>query len=178
MNVIEYPIDLGTATDSSAVGSVIITDARSLIRPAVPGQQSVGVMHDSAHAYRILDLGNDMGHYQWHIVCQEDPEAAHELLDRVFCAYVDASCQELWCDARVCYIVDGKTVLVKEYGFDDGRYTMVFNVYCGIAADQTEGFIVALCADQTDHYVVIRPDSSEPGFSVQGFAVEHPDEDD
>lgn len=178
MNVIEYPIDLDTATDSRATGSVIISDARLLIRPAVPGQYPASVKHDSAHAYRILDLGNDMSiYYQWHIICQEDPAAAHELLDRVFYAYVDASCQELWCDARVCYIVDGKTVQVKEYGFDDGRYTMIFNVYCGIATDRAEELIAALSAKQTDNYVVIRPDSSELGFGVQGFAVEHPDDD-
>jgi hypothetical protein len=179
MHVIKYPIDLNTVTDSRATGSVIISDARLLLRPAVPGQSPSDMEYDSAHAYLLLDLGNDMSpHYQWHIICQGDPTAAHELLDRVFYAYVDASCLERRCDARVRYIVDGKAVQVKGYGFEASCYTMVFNVYCGIAADQAEELIATLSAKQTDSYVVIRPDSSELGCSVQGFAVEHPDEDD
>lgn len=148
-----------------------------LIRPAVQGQYPARVAHDSAHAYRVLDFGNDGGNFQWHIVCQEDPAAAHALLDQIFSTYVDMCCFELWCNARVSFIAaDGKTIQ-KQYGFDDGRYTMVFSVYCGIVPSQTEEFISGLSAGQTDSFVVVRPDSSEQGFSVCGFAVEHPEDE-
>lgn len=179
MTTAEFLIDLDE--DNEGVGTVIITDAQLLllVRPAVSRQYPPSVKHDSTYAYRILNLGNDMGmYYQWHIICQGDPRTAYQLLDRVFYAYVEACCLALWCDANACYIVDGKTVLVKGYGFKDGQYTMVFNVYCGIAKGQTEEFVAALTADQADNFVVIQPDSSAQGFSVHGFAVEQPDEND
>lgn len=100
------------------------------------------------------------------------------MLDRVFYAYVDACCLSLWCDARVCYIVDGKTVNVEEYGFEDGQYTMIFNVYCGIAEDQTEEFLSTLTADETDCFFVVRPDSSDHGYSLNWFNVEQTAEND
>ena len=180
MNIVECPIDLEEVMDSRATGSVIISDVtRTLIRPAVPGQYPASVKHDSRHAYRLLDMANDRGgDFQGHIICQEDPATVHRLLDGIFYAYVDMSCFEQWCDARVVYIVDGKTVEVKEYGSTEhSHYTMVFSVYCGIPADQTEEFIARLSAEQTDHYVVIRPDSSGSGLDVRSFAFEYPELD-
>jgi hypothetical protein len=177
MTITEFPIDLDAVDEGLA--TLFISDAALLVRPRqVPGQYPASVSHDTVHAYRVLNLGNDMDTYQWHIITGIDPRAAHKLLDRVFYAYVDGCCLELWCDARVCYIVDGETVHVEEYGFEDGQYTMIFNVYCGIAADQTEGFLATLTGNETERFLVVRPDSSELGFNVHGFAVEQSDQDD
>ncbi len=166
-------------TGEEGIGTLIVSDAALLVRPRkVPGQYPASVPHDTVHAYNILCLGNDMGEYTTHIVSRFDPKETHKLLDRVFYAFLDACCLQLWCDAFVCYIVDGKTIHVEKYGFEDGQYTMTFNVYCGIAEDQTEEFLATLTTDQTDHFIVVRPDSSDPGYSFHGFTVEQSDEDD
>jgi hypothetical protein len=55
---------------------------------------------------------------------------------------------------------------------------MIFNVYCSIAEGQTEEFLATLTADQSDRFVVVRPDSSERGYGIHGFDVEQSDEDD
>jgi len=176
MTTTEFPVDLNN--DDEGLGTLFISDASLLVRPRkVPGQYPASVPHDTVHSYQILCLGNDMDEYQWHIIYKGDPRAAHQLLDRVFYAYVDACCLQLWCDARVCYIVDGETIKVEEYGFEDGQYTMIFNVYCGIAEDQTEDFLATLTANETDGLVVVRADSSELGYNVRGFSVEQSDED-
>jgi hypothetical protein len=176
VTITEFPIDLGT--DNEGLGDLFIIDAALLVRPRrVPGQYPASVKHDTFHANQVLSLGNDMGAYQWHIIYQGDPRSAHRLLDRVFYAYVDAECFSLWCDARVCYIVEGNTVHVQEYGFEDGQYTMIFNVYCGISEDHTEEFLATLTASQTDRFIVVRPDSSEHVYSLHGFNVEHSDEE-
>lgn len=165
MSTTEFPSYMDT--NDEGLGTLFITDAALLVRPRrVPSQYPASVKHDTVHSYQVLNLGNDMDAYQWHIIYNGDPRAAHQLLDRVFYAYVDACCLSLWCDARVCYIVNGNTVHVEEYGFEDGQYTMIFNVYCGIAEDQTEEFLATLTADETDRFIVVRPDSSERGFIV------------
>lgn len=179
MTTTEFPIDL--ETNDEGLGTLFITDAALLVRPRrVPGQYPASAKHDSAHAYGILNLGNDMGQYQWHIICHADPRAAHQMLDRVFYAYVDACCLELWCDARVCYIVNGKTIKVEEYGFEDGNYTMIFNVYCNVAEDGTEDFLTSLTSNvaETERFVMVRPDSSEYGYAARGFTVDQSPEDD
>src|SRR5687767_4688535 len=96
----EFPVEL----EEEGVGTLFITDAHVLIRPAVPGQYPASVKHDSAHANGILCLGNDRGVYTTHIICAGDLRTAHQMLDRVFYAYVDAESFSLWCDARVNYI--------------------------------------------------------------------------
>lgn len=179
MTITEYPIH--PDKNVKGIGRAIIADARMLVRPAVPGQHPAGVTHDTAYAYQILNLGNDMySEEPTHIVCQEDPEAAHELLDPVFRAYVETSCREYWCNARVDYILGDKVVLTKEYDFEDRRYikyTMTIAVHCGVAADQAEEFIAPETGEWADGLIVIRPDSSEQGFSVHGFAVEESEAD-
>lgn len=176
MTITEFPVNLDV---EGKPGSLFISDASLLVRPrTVPGQYPASVKHDTIHASQVMNLGNDRGKYQWHIIYKGDPRAAHELLDRVFYAYVDGCCLELWCDARACYIVDGATVYVRKYGFDDGQYTMVFNVYCDIAKDQTEKFLATLAANETDRFIVVRPDLSERGFSVHGFDVDSSEKDD
>lgn len=170
MTVAEFSVDLNDLYNEP-VGTMIITDAKLLTRPAVPGQYPKGYSHNTAHAYQLLSLGNDNGMYQWHIICQGNTSTAHQLLDRVFSAYVQACCLQLWCDARANYIVDGKTVQTNEYGFADGQYTMTFNVYCGTAYDQVDGFIATLTAGMTGKFVVVQPDVCEPGFNIRGFAV-------
>ena len=177
MTTTEFPINLDT--DEEGIGTLIVSDAALLVQPRkVPGQYPASAPHDTVHAYNILCLGNDMGEYTTHIVSRIDPKGTHKLFDQVFYAYVDACCLQLWCEARVCYIVDGNTVHVEEYGFDDGQYRMIFKVYCGIAEDQTEEFLATLTANETDRFIVVRPNSSEPGYSLHGFTVEQPTEDD
>jgi hypothetical protein len=126
--------------------------------------------------YDIMELGNDTQgvSYQWHIICGEDPQAAARLLDRIFSIYVDLACMELWCDARAVYTVNGEPVLQQEYGFQETRYTMVFNVHCGVTTDRAEELIAKLAAEELNSFFVLRPDSSEQGFSVRGFTVEWP----
>ena len=59
MNIVEHSIDLDGVADSRATGSVIISDVnRTLIRPAVPGQDPASVKHDSRHAYQLLDMAD------------------------------------------------------------------------------------------------------------------------
>jgi hypothetical protein len=177
MAITEFAIDLDA--DNEGLGDLFVTDAALLVRPRrIPGLYPASVAHDTTHAYEVLSLAYDMNEYQWHIISHVGPRASHQLLDRVFYAFVDACCLQQWCDARVCYIVDGKAVHVQEYGFEDGQYTLIFNVYCGITEDQTEEFLATLTADQTDRFVVVRPDSSERGYSLRGFDVEQSDEDD
>lgn len=163
----EFPVD--PDTDVEGLGNLFIADARLLIRPARPGQYPASVRHDSVYAYRILNLGNDMGLYDWHIISQSDPEITSRLLGQVFYAYVDACCFELWCEARVDYIVDGETVRVERYGFEDGEYMMFFNVHCNVVEDD---FMVTLMDKYVGRPVVaIRPDSSERGYEARGFIV-------
>lgn len=172
MTSTEFPVDLGE--DAEGIGDVFITDASLLVRPRrVPGQYPASVQHDTDHAYRLLALGYDDNKFCWHIISSFDPNRAHKLLDRVFYAFVDACCLQLWCNARVLYIVDGETARVEEYGFEDGEYTLIFKVYCGISADQTEEFLISLLEGQRDHYVVICPDSSETGVNTRGFDPGH-----
>lgn len=178
MTIFEFPIDSDTQEDG--IGSLFITDSALLVRPRkVPDQYPATVNHDTEHAYRLLHLGNDMNRYMWHIIHSGDLRSAQLLLDRVFYAYVDACCLDLWCDARVCYIVDGQTVYTKDYGFYDGQYTMIFNVYCNVDPEKTEEFLRALIDGQDDRFVVARSDdSSESGYKLQGFEVEEDDDDD
>jgi hypothetical protein len=177
MSITEFTVDKNT--DNVDPCTLFISDAALLVRPrVVHGQYPANVNHDTVHAYEVLDLGNDMATYQWHIVYKGDPHAAHRLLDRVFYAYIDGCCLQQWCDARVCYIVNGKTVRVVEYGFEDGSYTLVFNVYCGIAGDNTEEFLASLTAAETGRFIVVRPGSSENDYSLHGFTVGQSDEAD
>lgn len=158
------------------VGNLIITDASLLVRPRkISGLYPASVSHDTVHAHELLNIAYDA--YTWDIISQADPGTTHQLLDRVFYAFVDACCFQQWCDARVNYIVDGKTVDKKEYGFEDGQYTLNFNVYCGIAKDRTEEFVATLTAQQTYRFVVARPDQSKIGYSIRGFEVHEPDQD-
>lgn len=171
MTTTESPIDSRT-TEIDAT-TTFITDASLLIRPAVPGQYPASAAHDTAHVYRIFELGNTTSNYPaWHIFCPEGPDAAHELLDGVFNAYVDIACGSLWCDARVLYIVDGEVGKLNEYGFDDGQYTMVFNVYCNMAGSQAEELLARLTSQQESNYIVVRPDTSnDDGVSASLFTV-------
>lgn len=141
MTMIEFPINLDI--DAEGLGNLIITDAQLLIRPARPSQYHQ-VPHDSAHAYGILNLGNDMGVYNWHIISHIDVRSTQRLLDRVFYAYVDGCCLQLWCDAIVDYSVDFDEVATKEYGFEDGEYTMRFIVHCNVPQEETEAFVAKL----------------------------------
>jgi hypothetical protein len=168
MPTTEFPINLDD--DNEGLGETIITDAQVLIRPAVTGQYPGSVKHDSVHAYRVLYFGNDMDRYEWHIFSRLDPESTHRLLDRVFYAYVDACCLQLWCDARVNYVVGDEVVKTESYGFDDGQYTQHFRVHCNTEEDQVDAWITAHMATLgNDTVVVVRPDSSEFGYSAHGF---------
>ncbi len=166
--ITEFPINLDD--ECEGLGALIITDAQLLVRPRKVQGYPMSVKHDTSHAYGILRLGNDMGVYTTHIICKDGPSAAHQLLDRLFYAYVDGCCLELWCDARVCYIDNGEVAKVEEYGFDDGSYTMFFRVYCNVT--DTEAFLATLIANETDRTVVVRPDpSDELGYNVRGFVA-------
>ncbi len=167
----EFFIDPNTYEEG--IGTLIVSDATMLVRPRdVTGQYPASVKHDTGHAYGILCLGNDMGLHTTHIVSRLSPEATDKLLDRVFYAFVDACCHELWCDAYVHYIVDGETVHTEEYGFVDGEYTMIFKVYCNIDDGQAENLIATLTANETHCFVVASPARSELGYKIRGFAVD------
>jgi hypothetical protein len=173
MTTNEYEVELDTQASSDRA-RLFITDPSVLIRPAVPGQYH-SVKHDTARAYSILELGNSEDEYAWNIIYRDDPSAAHRLLDRVFYAFVDTACFELWCDASVNYIVNGKTVMCKEYGFEDGQYTMIFNVHCSVPPKETEAKLLELLRklprDQYINYIVVRPDAFIDGdFNARGFA--------
>lgn len=182
MNTTEFPINLDA--DGEGLGTLFITDARLLIRPGRPDQYPYSVKHDSAHAHRILCLGNDMGEYTSHIICHADPTEAHQMLDRVFYAFLDGCCLQLWCDAVVSYIVNGETVKTEKYGFYDGDYTQFINVYCNVGEDKTEYLLNTLTGEleDADRFIVVRPDASELGYTMRGFIVrqytEDGDEDD
>ncbi len=177
MALTEYPLETETAEEG--IGPLIVTDAQLLVRPRkVPGQYPESVSHDTIHAYEILCLGNDMGQYEIHIVSQLYTDEAHKLLDRVFYAFIDACCLELWCDARVNYIVDGETIRFHEYGFEDGQYTLYINVYCGVSEDKTEDFLELLMASQTERFVVVRSDESGSGYRLSGVDVADGQDDD
>lgn len=174
----EFTVDL----DEEGQGDVIITDARLLVQPRrVPGQYPASVGHDTGHAASILALGNDGDTPYWHIISPLSVQETDHLLDRVFYAYVDGCCLELWCDAIVSYIVNcDENFLDKRYGFEDGSYTMHFNVYCGISPDKIEEFLPEIvgCLNR-NRYIVVRPDSTEQGFVAQGFeTTRQPDNDD
>jgi hypothetical protein len=171
----EFDVDL----EATGLGNLFVTDAQLLIRPPVPGQHFI-VQHDHAYAYQLLNLGNDMGEYIMHIFCQAEPREAQDMLSPVFYAYVKACCYELWCDANVNYMVNGKVVNYEEHGFDDGSYTMNIKVHCNVADDDVETLLTKLTGDFDDgeHFVVVRPDSSELGFTASGFTVDDPPEPD
>ena len=167
----EFTVD--TTANNGDLGSLIITDAQLLLRPAPAGQYHK-IPYDVAHAMSILNLNEDEGAWVRHIVCHESPQEAVRLLDSVFSAYLDACCMELWCDALVNFIQDDTTVEVKHYGFDDGSYTMIFNVYCGISPSETDELVNDLITDLPDDgeyrsYVVIESDASGQGFVANGF---------
>jgi hypothetical protein len=174
----DFPIDL--ADESEGLGTLIVTDARLLIQPAVPGQYPASANHDSGHAYGVLRLGNDAGRQPMHIVFSGSPARAHALLDQVFHTFVDACCFEQWCDARVFYMVEDVKADCHEYGFEDGSYTMIIYVWCNVPGDQVDPLVDGIIADALpeDRFVVIRPDSSELGYSTQGVIVDYPQQDD
>ncbi len=142
------------------VGTLVITDAELLVRP----------LRLNANHYNLLDLGNRGGH----ILFKGDPSAAHQLLGPAFKAYVDICSREMRChaDARVSYVVDGVTAQCVLYGLDGsstrGKYTMIFDVYCNVAKEETEEFLASLTTNlETDCFIVVRPDEScELGFAV------------
>lgn len=175
MTITEFAIDLDANDDydePAGIGTLYVTDATLLVRPRRDPVQYHDIEHDANHAYQVLELGNCMDTCEWNIIYAGGVEAAHQLLDRVFHAYVDGCCRHLWCDACVYYFVGDKAVRLEEYGFEDGHYTMVFNVYCGVAGEQTEDLLDWLTTDETDRFVVVRPDGSELGYNARGFAVE------
>lgn len=165
--------------DNEGLGTLFISDARLLVRPRkILGQYPASVKHDTIHSDYMLSLGNTMGKdQQWHIVYKGNSTIAQQQLNGVFFAYVDRCCLQRCCDARVRYIVNGTVVHVKEYGFNEGQYTMIFNVYCGIAEDQTEEFLGTLIAKEKDRFIVVRPDISIFGYSLHGFSVDPSEED-
>lgn len=170
MTTTESALDFSTLTEGMCM--LIVSDAALLVQPRkVPGQYPASVPHDTIHAYNILSLGNDMGTYSTHIVSRTGPNETHKLLDRVFYAFVDACCLQLWCDAHVSYIVDGETVRTEQYGFDDGSYTMFYKVYCNVT--NADAFLAHLTAnvDTDEGVIVARADSSPDGFSIYGLTV-------
>lgn len=182
MTITEFTIDLNARdadyTNEHGIGTLIITDAALLVRPRRdPNQYPSSVKHDADHAYQVLSLCDGPGAYDCHILYKGGVQSAHGLLDRVFYAYLDACCFSLWCDARVYYFAGNNFARVEEYGFEDGHYSMVFNVYCDVGDDQAEELLGILAADEKDRFVVVRPEQSERGFTAHGFVVDQPTED-
>ena len=92
--------------------------------------------------------------------------AAHHIFDSVFHDYVNGCCYNLGCDATVEYVVDDEVVMTKEYGWDDGSYSMTFRVYCRPDVDD---LLTTLLAHATEDVplVVITPDpKAEWGFAA------------
>lgn len=155
----------------SNIGPLVVTDAQLLVRPRrVLNQRPAGLMHDIAHAKRILDLGNGMSRSTYHIISQQTVDATYWLLDGVFYGFVDG-CNDLWCEARVNYIVNNRVIKTNGFGLsdgEDGQYIMFFNVYCDVAPDQMDAFLAQLMHDSI--YITVRPDGSEDGYAVDTVA--------
>lgn len=169
MPVREFSIDLDD--NPVGIGSLIISDARLLVRPAVPGQYPASVRHDSGHAYRVLNLAHDYDSHVCHIVFDGTPEEARKLLDRVFYAYLDVCCMELWCDAEVMYFEQGDLAFTTHHGFTDGSYTLSYYVHCNVPEAQAEELIRALVTyGDSPQYFVARPNNT----SARGYTVQAP----
>ena len=133
--------------DEEGAGLLLVTDAKLLVRPAVPGQLHQ-VRHDTAHFAAVMDLGDvadGWGIITWHVVTDLPAAQANCLLDRGWYAYFDGYCMgKVWIRAIVNYIGAGNATLGShEYGFTDGQIHGDVNVYCreyweGLAADQAD----------------------------------------
>lgn len=185
--------------DLEGQGTLIITDAALLIRPAVPGQYHGDVAHDSGRVNTVMDLGDIGDGNCWHIVTSLNVTEAHQLLDRAFYTYVDYYCMaKIWVDALVSYIdADGSTKRTKKYGFTDGSDTLYFNVYCGYAPEtdcrellqrvistppdrqvkvgEMEHFFGSNSQSASANYrvVVVSPSNNEARFVARGFIMSH-----
>lgn len=165
--------------DQGGQGTLIVADDM-LIRPAesCTGHRGCGVQHDTARVAEILDLGDKKeGFYPtWYIVCRSpDPDMINIELDRIFYMYVHEYCMsKTWVGAHVNYMTsDGEIQVHKFYGVEDRNSDLIFQVYC--IAEEVETFIAALAdklVKESSHVVVVHPDSSERGFSVQGLLGE------
>lgn len=114
----------------------------------------------------ILGVVND--HQQCftaHIVTDMTSNDAYTFLDDSFHSYVDGCCYELGCDATVEYVVDGQVVMAKEYGWEDGSYSMAFRVYC---KPDVEDLLATQLgnASRDSPLIVVSPDTSDWGFAV------------
>ena len=166
----EFPAHI--PDDAEGVGELVVADASTLIRPK-PSDQTYpsSVSHDVSHASGILRLGNDgyQARESIHIFFEGGHTAAHRTLDRVFYAYIDACCLQLWCDARVNYWNGDVIENVEHYGFEDGEYTLIFNVYC-VLDDEREQMVDSLIEDRLSspesNLLIVRKDSSEAGYTV------------
>ena len=159
--------------DEQGQGTLIITDASVLLRPASVAQYH-NVAHDTSHAFYVLMLGDDMGLYETHIVCHTSPEEAHKMLDRMFHAYVDGMCMSAtWFDAIVNYLDrDGNIVKREWYGMKDGNHTSVFNVYCVGEWEQNMAMVMERVDTTRPWIMVNKDDESEDGYTVTGFNAE------
>lgn len=177
MTAAEFDVKIG----QGGQGTLIVADDM-LIRPAEPNPEYCdrGMHLDTARVAEILDLGDkEEGFYPtWHIVSRfYDLDMLSIELDRIFYMYVHEYCMsKTWVRARVNYMAsDGEVQIHKSYGVEDGNSDLVFQVYCGIAEEEAENFIAALAnklVKESSRVVVVRPDSSERGFSVQGLLGE------
>lgn len=200
MPTMTYSNELDLTQYNVGPSALIVTDAKLLTRPAVPGQYPASVPYDSGRIRELLDYGDLDGDGTWYIVTELDVDAAHKLLDRVFYTYIDYYCMaKTWLDACVSYIgADGTLQRMEAYGFEEGP-TLRIVVYCAgslpdpsnwnfllemvtgvipgepVAANALEDYLGTqarlLPGYDTTSVVVMRPEDDEDGFSARGFSV-------
>lgn len=170
----EFDVDL-TQYD---FGALIVTDPALLIRQRVAQSTEYPphAKHDVRHANAVLRLGTSgYDTVPHHLIFKGGADEAHALLDKVFHYYVDRCCFELWCDARVSYIVNGEVARTEEYGFADGAYTLLFSVHCNVA--DPDAFAAELVDRSTVECVVVSPDDSELGYAARGYRAVYDDDE-
>jgi hypothetical protein len=173
----EFPIDLDE--ECEGLGTLIVTDAQLLLRPPVEGQYPSRMPFDTARVHEILDIGDLEHDTDTVIFCRSNPAEAARLLDRVFYVYLDGYCMgKVWADARVRFYLNDEVVGIQEHGFEDGNFTMNFSVICSVQEDEVDRLIAERTGSfsSDERYVVVRPDSSESGYALNGFIAGDHDE--
>ncbi len=170
MTLTETVLDPDTLEDG--MGTLLITDMHLIVDVEHPGSLQT-FQHWKNRAANILGLGNDMGLYTTHIISPGSASVTSRWLDNVFSDFVNACCYSLGCDAEADYIVGDGIIrrLHKEYGWDDGSYTMHLRVYCDSAG---LGLLDKLKSEVALNVplIVVSPDPSRLGYEVHKFSLD------